>query len=76
MEDNKTISTEATENVASKEPEVKITRNAPTYNRDDYMKEYYLYDDMFYYDERCFSCKHRLGYNCGAPTGPCNYESF
>ena len=75
MED-KIINTETTETVATKDTEIKGTPSTSTYAQDDYMEEYYLYDDMFYYDEKCFSCKHWLGYDCGCPNGPCNYESY
>ena len=74
MED-KIINAEANETVAPKDTEIKAALNAPTYDPDDYMEDYYLYDSMFYY-EKCFSCKHWLGYDCGAPNGPCNYESY
>ena len=74
--DNKIINAEATETVATKDTEINPVSSAQTYDPDEYMEDYYLYDDMFFYDDKCFSCKHWLGYDCGAPNGPCVYESY
>ena len=74
--DNKIINAEATETVATKDTEINPVSSAQTYDPDEYMEDYYLYDDMFFYDDKCFSCKHWLGYDCGAPNGPCDYESY
>ena len=76
MKDNKTIDTAASKKSVPKESEVKATSSVPIYDPDDYMKQYYLNDEIFYHDERCFSCKHWLRSECGAPNGPCSYESF
>ena len=76
MEDNKTFNEEATETVAPKDTEIKATPSAPTYDPDDYMEDYYLYHNLIYRDDKCFSCKHWLEYGCGAPNGPCDYESY
>ncbi len=75
MED-KINTTETKERTVSKTAEVKSTPSIPPYNPDDYIEEEFMYDDMWYYSEECFSCKHWLGNDCGAPTGPCSYESF
>ena len=75
MED-KIINAEATETVATKDTEINPVSSAQTYDPDEYMKDYYLYDDIFFYDDKCFSCKHWLRYDCGAPNGPCDYESY
>ena len=75
MKDNKDITIEAVGSTAAKEHEVKVPASAPTYDPDDYINKHYLYDDMFYYNANCFSCKHWLRFGCGAPNGPCNYES-
>ena len=74
--DDKIINAEATETVATKDTEINPVSSAQTYDPDEYMEDYYLYDDMFFYDDKCFSCKHWLGYDCGAPNGPCYYESY
>ena len=74
--DDKIINVEATETVATKNTEINAAPSAPTYDPDEYMEDYYLYDDMFFYDDKCFSCKHWIGYDCGAPNGPCDYESY
>ena len=74
--DDKIINAEATETVATKDTEINPVSSAQTYDPDEYMEDYYLYDDMFFYDDKCFSCKHWLGYDCGAPNGPCDYESY
>ena len=71
MED-KIINAKATETVATKDTEINAASSAQTYDPDEYMEDYYLYDDIFFYDDKCFSCKHWLGYDCGAPTGPCD----
>lgn len=71
MEDQ-IINAKATETVATKDTEINAASSAQTYDPDEYMEDYYLYDDIFFYDDKCFSCKHWLGYDCGAPTGPCD----
>lgn len=76
MEENKVINEEATETVSPNSTEIKATPSKPTYDPDDYMEEYYLYGSMFFYDEKCFSCKNWLGYDCDAPNGSCDYESY
>lgn len=76
MKDNKIINEETAETVAPNSTETKATPSTSTYDPDDYMKEYYLYDTMFCYNKKCFSCKHWLGYDCGSPNSPCNYESY
>ena len=76
MEENMVINEAAADTTAPYDTEIKAPTHTPTYDPDDYMEEYYLYDRMFYYDEKCFSCKHWLRYDCGAPNGPCNYESY
>ena len=76
MEENKVIKEDATKSAAHQDTEIKATPSAPTYDPDEYMEDYYLYDDMFFYDDKCFSCKHWLEYDCGAPNGPCDYESY
>ena len=74
--DDKIINAEATETVATKDTEINPVSSAQTYDPDEYMEDFYLYDNMFFYDDKCFSCKHWLGYDCGAPNGPCDYESY
>ena len=74
--DDKIINAEDTETVATKDTEINPVSSAQTYDPDEHIEDYYLYDDMFYYDDKCFSCKHWLGYDCGAPNGPCDYESY
>lgn len=74
--DDKIINAEATETVATKDTEINPVSSAQTYDPDEYMEDFYLYDNMFFYDDKCFSCKHWLGYDCGALNGPCDYESY
>lgn len=76
MEENKVMKEDATKPVAAQDTENKTIPDAPTYDPDEYMKKYYLDGSIFYYDEKCLSCKYWLGYDCCAPKGPCNYESF
>ena len=73
MKDNKIVSSEIT---ISNGSEVKISSTEATYNPDGYLDEYFFYDDALLHDEKCYSCKHWLGYECSSTTGSCNYESF
>lgn len=75
MED-KTNTTETIKSTVSNPPEVKSTPSIPTYNPDDYIEQEFVNDELWYYSEKCFSCNHWLGNDCGAPTGPCSYEPF
>ena len=72
MEENKPINNETVEGMVNGEPESDPIM--PTYDPD--MEYYYQCSDTFYYDEKCMSCKYWRGYDCGAPDGPCNYESL
>lgn len=72
MKENKNINTEAAENVECKKTEAPSALNEINYDPDEYLDEYY--DSMFFYDEKCLSCRHWLVYNCGAMDGPCKYE--
>ena len=75
MEDKKTIATETAENVASKESKIEAAHRAPEYDPDDYLKQYYPYDDVFHFTDKCFSCRRWLTYECGDPINSCKYES-
>ena len=74
MEDKKNITTETAENIASKESKIKTAHRALEYDPDDYLKQYYLDDGVFYVTERCFSCRRWLTYECGDPINSCKYE--
>lgn len=76
MEDNKIISEESAKTATHKNTETKVVANALSYNPDEYLEDNYLYDDIFYYNENCFSCKHWRGYTCDAPDGICIYEAY
>ena len=75
MED-KTTATETTKNEVYSPREVKYAPSVSAYNPDDYIEEEFMYDDIWYYSDKCFSCKHWLGNDCGASTEACSYEHY
>lgn len=71
MKDHKTIPTDTEKSTAPQEREVETTPQTPTYALDNYM----LYDDIFCYHDKCYSCKHWRIYDCDAPATSCHYEA-
>ena len=74
MEGNQTIHAEVTGSATSKDTEAKAERSTPTYDPDAYMYEHPDFDEMYYYLDRCFFCKHGPELDCDVPPGPCSYE--
>jgi len=75
MKDNKTINNKGIERDCYEKTEAKATKKAPLYDPDDYIHEYFIYDDIFFYNKNCSSCDHWRGYTCNAPEGVCIYQS-